>query len=66
MVSKRMKGNVILKKLRGKGIKQNKKKRKYSWNICNIFIISIVRDLDFFMGWGNAPLLILNLNYHFN
>ena len=26
MVSKRMKGNVILKKLRGKGIKQNKKK----------------------------------------
>ena len=35
MVSKRMKGNVILKKLRGKGIKQNKKKE----NILGTFVI---------------------------
>ena len=42
------------------------KKKEKCLEHCNIFIISIVRDLDFFMGWGNAPLLILNLNYHFN
>ena len=35
MGSKRMKGNFILKKLRGKGIKQNKKKE----NILGTFII---------------------------
>ena len=35
MVSKRMKRNVILKKLRGKGIKQNKKKE----NILGTFVI---------------------------
>ena len=66
MVSKRMKGNVILKKLRGKGITKNEKNKKCFWNICNIIIISIVRDYDIFKGWGNAPLLILDLNLHFN
>ena len=56
-------GNGILKTLRGKNAKN---KKIFLKHLCNIFIISIVRDWAFFKGWGSAPLLITNLNYHFH